>query len=302
MSKLTKLVDDASRAHGYIHHVAPGADVAHAVSKQHAGSIIEMCLADPLPVVSAGMHYGASNIPAGKTLSLQSAIAAASRVAQAGTAVIPYRPAPVAIQTDSGIPVFYERPSSFRSVTAASFLEVDDEDDATVSALPVLSAPIDIGDSASHALHFSLSRKDRRDTPSELLDYEVTIAIALGLANLVDRILLAAIQAATPTAFTLAKAAAKGLKFSELRALGGTVGTGAAVGADGVLRVAGVSAELTDQAAGSYVGAFTRSGIVIHDDLRVIAHRLNVNSDLEITVYANVQPLLPDPGCFWVGA
>lgn len=305
MSKLSKLISDASRAVGYMHHVAVGADLAHAVSKQHAGSIVELTLADPLPLVSAGtggVHHGATNIPAGKAFTLQTAIAAASRVAQAGAVILPYRPAPVAIQTDSGIPVSYTRPSSFRCVAAATFTEVDDEDDAPVSALPVLSAPIDLSDSASHAVHFSLTRKARRDVPEELLDAEISVALVLGIANLADRLLLAALAASTPTTFSLANAAAKGLKFAELRALVGTSGTGAAVDAAGALRVSAVPAELTDQAAASYVGAFSRAGIVIHDDIRVISKRLNSNSDQEITVYLNLQPLLPDPSMFWVAA
>lgn len=314
MSKLTKLIADASRAVGYIHHVAPGADLAHAVSRQFAGSIVQLSLADALPIVSAGTggaHHAATNVPAGKSFTLHTAIAAASRVAQAGAVILPYQPAPVAIQTDTGIPVSYIRPSSFRCVSAATFglVAKEDEEDPEepeaepeVSALPVLTAPIDMTDSASHAVHFVLTRKDRRDVLPELLDYEITLALALGIASLVDRVLLAAIQASTPTAFTLAKAAAKGLKFAELRALAGTTGTGAGVDTSGSLRVSGVPAEFTDQAAASYVGAFTRAGIVIHDEIRVISKRLNVNSDQEITVYLNLQPLLPDPSMFWVAA
>ncbi len=314
MSKLAKLIADASRAVGYMHHIAPGADVAHAVSRQFAGSIVQLSLADPLPIVSSGAggaHHGATNIPAGQTFTLNTAIAAASRVAQAGAVILPYQPAPVAIQTDTGLPASYLRPSSFRCVSAASFSLVAKEDpedpdepeaEPDVSALPVLTAPIDMSDSASHAVHFVLTRKDRRDVPPELLDHEISVALALGIADLADRVLLEAIQATTPTAFTLAKAAAKGLKFAELRALAGTVGTGAGVDAMGALRVSGVPAELTDQAAASYVGAFTRAGIAIHDDVRVISKRLNANSDQEITVYLNLLPLLPDPSMFWAAA
>ena len=105
-----------------------------------------------------------------------------------------------------------------------------------------------------------------------------------------------------PATFSLAAAAARGLKFEELRALIGTAGTGAAVGHDGALRAAGVAAELTSDTADTLIGSFARSAVAIHDDVRLHFERRNTKGDLVATAWVQFIPLLPDATAFWQAA
>ncbi len=129
------------------------------------------------------------------------------------------------------------------------------------------------------------------------------MSLSLGLADAADRLLLAHIAAATPTAFTLAKAAAAGLRFPELRAVVGTSGTGAAVGQDGVLRANGIAAELTSEASGTIIGAFNRSAVFIRDRVDVLVERRDTAGRQRVTCWASLAPMAPTGAAhFWTGA
>lgn len=129
----------------------------------------------------------------------------------------------------------------------------------------------------------------------------VARALALGVARVCDATLLSAIVANTPAPFSLAAAAARGLRFGELSAMSGTTAHGAAIGADGVLRVAGVNAEMTDVVAPSVIGAFGRAAVAVRDDIRVVIKRMSTQGDLEISLFVTIEPLIPTPD-FWVAA
>jgi hypothetical protein len=81
--------------------------------------------------------------------------------------------------------------------------------------------------------------------------------------------------------------------------LTGTTGTGAAVSPEGRLHVAGIGAELTAHAAGSYVGAFAHSAIFIRDRIDVLIERRDASGRQRVTVWASMWPALPDPAKFW---
>src|SRR5690606_32912160 len=123
---------------------------------------------------------------------------------------------------------------------------------------------------------------------------EVGAAIVLGIGRAADEILLSALTAAGLADFSLAAVAAKGLAFSELRAVVGTAANGAAVDDNGVLRAAGVPADLTPEMAGTIVGSFNRTAVAVHEDIRVIFERLNLNGDLTVTAWLNAVPVIPD--------
>ena len=237
---------------------------------------------------------------AGETHTIRHAVMNASRVIHAGARLIPINAAPDAVQNTSEV-AWYKRAARFEVVTAAPFAVVADGADATTSPLPLAAAGIDLGEAASHAVSFTLTRREQKDRSDADMEFIVARALALGLAQVCDRVLLTAIAATTPSPFTLAKAAASGLRFAELKAFCGTAGQGAAIAGDGVLRVAGVAAELSDAVAPSIVGAFGRTAVAIDDEIRIIIKRTSVRGDMEITVFVTIEALLPTSD-FWVAA
>lgn len=238
------------------------------------------------------------DVLAGKLIALDATLIQNSRVAQAGAKIIvaAERPAP-----SNDIGAFYSDAGEFVLVEAATFEAVADGVDATTAALPFHTATIVWPDAPSIAFTTKITRKVQKNTT---YDFESALikALALGLAQAADKTLLTAIMAATPTAFTLAKAAARGLEFAELRALIGTAATGATVGEDGTLRAAGVRGELTPSTASTVIGSFTRAAVAIHPQIRVVAKRLNVMGELELIVFASMLPLVPDASAFWTAS
>lgn len=152
---------------------------------------------------------------------------------------------------------------------------------------------IDLADAASYAISFTLTRRDQKKRSDADMEFIVARAIALGVARIVDSVALKALSAATPGTFSVAKAAARGLKVAELGAICGSSGAGAAFSADGAFRVAGVAAEMTDVTSQSFVGAFGRIGIAMEPEIRVVAKRTSIHGDLEITGFLTVEPLMP---------
>ncbi|MGX1322116.1 hypothetical protein AB7M17_005569 [Bradyrhizobium sp. USDA 377] len=300
-TKLANLIRSARSAQGF----APQ-DRAHpATSKPPAVvGIVRLSEALPAPTPEMSREYDmrTRSAPAGSTNSISHQLLENSRVARAGAVIIPVADAPDTVNNDSGIVAWYKRPTRFSVVTAAPFSVVADGADVPVVEPSVFRAGIDLGEAASHGIRFELSRADQRERSDEEVAFEISRSFALGLAQVADSVLLAAVAAATPSAFTLAKAATKGLMFGELRAIAGTTAAGAAVGADGVLRAAGISAELTDQTAGTYIGAWYRSAVGVDDEIRVVIERRDLQGRLQITAFVNAQALLPDPAAFWTAA
>lgn len=245
-------------------------------------------------------------MPATGVATIAGAVVNASQVASAGARIIPISAAPDAdnpeIQTYGRAlpaPVLFQRPERFSIITPAKFAALADGSNVALSVFPAARASVLWGDAPSHAVHFELSRKEQKEMADEELAFEVEQAIARGLARLADSVLLNAIAAATPAAFTLAAAAAKGLRFAELRALVGTAATGAAVGVDGLLRAAGIAAELTDTTAATLIGAFNRAAVAVEDEVQIIVDRRSLQGDLAITAHASMRALVPDTGAFF---
>jgi hypothetical protein len=113
-------------------------------------------------------------------------------------------------------------------------------------------------------------------------------------------VLLSAIAATTPANFSLALAAAQGLKWGELRAIVGTSANGATVSQDGHLRAGGVPAELTADTASTIIGAFSRAGVAIGESVEVYFERIDSSGLLAVTAWASMLPLVPDASKFWL--
>ncbi len=242
---------------------------------------------------------------AGEVVTLHGGIIANSRVAQAGAHVILRTESSNAFQVGktSDAVVFERTPSRFVNIDAASFATVAEDADAPAVALSSIVHAADLTaawDGATmKAFSMELKRSDLHRVKTDELLAEVMTAITLGVARAADALLLSAITAATPDAFTLASLASRGLRFGDVRALSGTAATGAAVGADGVLRVAGVPAELTANMAGTLVGAWDRAGVAVNDEITVIFERVDPNGRLALSVFATMLPVVPDASVFW---
>lgn len=308
MNLLSSLIESAKKEIGYrTHHDGDGN--VRAVTSKPAASVATVSLRELQlpPMVGAGRGHAATNplgTAAGKKTTIDAALIEQSRVAQAGAVVIvvPTAAAAVGIGPTDGV-ALYKREASFTTIEAAPFAIVADDADVAESALPLLRDLIDFETIPAYGFRVSLSRAEQKAFGDGVLTDGALASIALGLAKAADACLLSAIAAVNPEAFTLASVAARGLSFGELRGLVGSAANGASVGADGVLRAAGVSAELTSTVPGTYVGAFNRSAVAISEDVTLLAERRNAQGDLVLTCFANMQALVPDASTFWtVGA
>lgn len=308
MNPLAEMLHDGRRALGFFDHIAVGADMPHARTQQAAASMRTLSLSEtdvpiPMPVGLGRATYSPAATEAGKVTKLDGALIAASRSMQAGAALIsvplPATGAGFGVEFGtSDVFVMQRREASFDVIEAAPFAVVEDGDDVAALALPISRHLVDMDTIPAFGFRVELSRADQKKYGDGLLSDCALVSIALGLARAADAVLLAAIAASAPASFSLAKASARGVYFAELRALIGTAGTGADVGADGALRAAGVAAELTPDTAGTYVGSFGRSAVAISEDVRLIAERTNVAGDLVLTCWANMQALI-DTSAFW---
>ncbi|WP_186122871.1 hypothetical protein [Burkholderia gladioli] len=228
----------------------------------------------------------------------RAAIALRSVCVAAGSRLIvaKERPAP-----DFGTaPSFYKDIGLVRRVLPAAFGLVADGAQAVVSPLPTRDAMLNFADAPSHAFSTTITRsQDRAVGGGRDLEAALLSSILLGLSNAADNALLAAIVAAAPANFSFGAAAAANLRFADLRGIVGTGGAGAAVRQDGVLGVQGVGAELTNETAATIVGAFGTSAVWIDPRISLHVKRTNVDGSIQITVFANIVPLLPDSAAFF---
>ncbi|WP_017915286.1 hypothetical protein [Xanthomonas sp. SHU 308] len=224
-----------------------------------------------------------------------------SRCAAAGTLLfVREEPLPPRrIGTGPEIPVLAREVSGLTVVRPLTMAVVADGANATVAtALPLASASVDwsVQSSApSFGAALEIARDNYRNRLHDgSLDELLQASILAGVGRIADQALLAALSAASLGTFSLASAAAAGRQFGELRAIVGTAAAGAAIGADGVLRAAGIAAELTDSASGTFVGSFGRAAVVLDREVRVVADRSSRDGALKLSVFAGAAALVPD--------
>ncbi|MGY1520159.1 hypothetical protein [Luteimonas sp. A482] len=243
--------------------------------------------------------------PAGKSTTLDRAVIAQSRVASVGANVLVLRDTRKARAVGpTGNVVAEKNPAEFRSTEAAPFetVDIDTEAAVTVSDLPTSVARFEWDEAVAKSYCVEVSRRRLREIGEAHFFDQLEVALTLGLARCADSVLLAAINAAAPEGFTLARAASAGLKFDELRGVAGTAGTGATIAADGTLRVAGLPGELTGDMAGSLAGAWNRVAVAVRDDFEVIMQRTSVDGSMRITVWSHFLPLVPSVNTLWAVA
>ncbi|KGS21611.1 hypothetical protein [Burkholderia pseudomallei] len=296
-------------------------------SKPMERSIIDLN-GDLLPNIETddgtGLKRSLVGRPAVEVTTIGAAVIKQSLVAQAGAQVIiwedksttvPIAPAnmPSDLDRARGRSVDAEiamvsRPAYFETFEAAPFALVPDGQEVVATPLPIKRAQIHVDTdhglqtgTAIYGLRFEFDRATMKNYPN--FENAVMHAITQGLARTGDAVLLGAIVASAPAQFSLSAAAAAAVRFGELRALVGTAAAGAIVGQDGVLRAAGIAAELTPDMAATVVGTFARSAIMIRSDVEVVAERVKIDGSVAFTAWAALQPLLPDTSRFWtVGA
>ncbi|KVE76995.1 hypothetical protein [Burkholderia vietnamiensis] len=252
--------------------------------------------------------------PAVEVTTIGTGVIKQSLVAQAGAKVVIWEDPTEAVSTGlTGDVLMVSKPAYFETFEAAPFAIVPDGGDVGITPLPIKRAQIHVDaagglqtGTAIYGLRFEFDRATLKSYPN--FENAIMHAITHGLARTADAVLLSAIVAAAPAPFSLSAAAAAAVRFGELRALVGTTAAGAAVGQDGVLRAAGIAAEMTPDMAATIVGAFARSAIMIRSEVDVIAERVKLPPDqmaggVAFTAWAAMQPLLPDTSRFWtVGA
>lgn len=273
------------------------------VGSRTAGAVIHLNLDDAMGAhtPSERRSYGinVTSRPAGEVMSFSSEIMHASRVIQAGARLIPINDAPAPVQNNAGVIAFYARESKLIVVKPATFSTVAAGANVAASNLPIVSADINLAEAAAQAATFRISREMQKSISDEVLQFELERAIVLGLAQLADKVLLDAIAATNPVNWSLALGAASGARFTELRAIIGRSGIGGTVNAAGDLVAGGLPSELTDQAALTFAGVFSRSAVACEREIRVLLKRTDLQGSLELTCYANVQAVLPSPSTFW---
>ncbi|QCU53376.1 hypothetical protein FFM54_29240 [Burkholderia pseudomallei] len=255
-------------------------------------------------------YYRLNLVEAGKTNELdpEALMRENSRVVAAGARLIvaPEKPAPqFGAESGANHPGFYTNPSKVRHIEPAAFgASVPDGQEAPLSPIPFADADFSWADAPNFAFRSKITRAQRRDVAGDQLSDDFMIAIALGLGELMDRLFLAAVLAATPTAFTIGALAARHAKLDEARALVGTAGAGASFRGDGAFVAGpGIPAELTASTDKTVVGLFNRAAVAIRPEVSVHVKRLNVSGDQELIVFGNLQPVIPNPAMdFWTVA
>lgn len=261
-----------------------------------------------IPVTPAAVRYLSLNevlTPKGGSQTTFNAILAErSLVAQAG-AVIIRQPGPMT-QTANANVTMKQVADRFVVIEPGKFAKVADGAELQVSGKPYLVAAYDSANVPSYGVGFTLTRQQlKHEFPDDTVLRAVNTAIERGIADLADFILLDHLatvgQVLTDATFKgLAKAAAaRGLRWDEIRAIVGGECTGLEVDGAGILRAFGARAEITNQTDSTIVGAFNCAAIGIDDELRVTAKRV-LNGGVEVMVWANAMPLVPDATAFWV--
>lgn len=297
---LREISDAASRALGWHDHFSAGVETPRRTpSPAVASGGVDLLRALDLGATPDGV-YRLDARKAGETQALdpRAVIEAHSRCVAAGARLIVAAPAPTPPLGD-GI-VLYRQEALVRSTDPAAFATVADGAAAVDSALPFHDASFQWQDAPSIAFSATITRPQHRAVGGDQLLDDLMISILAGLGEAADKSLLAAIAATAPAAFSFGLAAARHLTYDRLRALIGTNGTGAIIAGDGSFRAnPGVQAELTAAHTGTFIGAFGRSAVAIRPELQVHFKRLDVNGSQEVTVFANVQAIVPDAGSFW---
>lgn len=239
---------------------------------------------------------------AGEVHTFSEVITAASRVAQAGAQVLMMPDASEMVPMPTGELGWKREVTHFEVIRPSAFALLADGADAPETVLPVTRVLAERETLPTYAVRHVLTRSEAREFEKGHVADTAALAMALGVARLLDKILLEAVLATSPAIFALGEPAAQGLVLADLKAIAGTEGTAAQIFDNGALRVNGIAAEFSDTISESLVGAFQRSALIVSERLTLVVERVNLRSDLTLTAFVNADVLLPTPACFWLAA
>lgn len=300
--KLSLTMDEAAQSTGMAEHHVPGFEPRFVPKPAMASSVL-MLGTDLAPILSdnSNIHRPEFNLLANEAFTLDAAVTQVSRVCQAGAKLI------IAdeqfIPNTTGMLAYQSNAAILRVIEAADLATVNEGNPITSSALPFTDAAVNWRNENSHlACRFTVSRKQRKQAGFEGVAYDLITAIVLGLAKTADKALLTAIQTLNPTAFSFGAAAARNVTYEELSGFIGTNGTGAQLSGNGKLYAGGlVQAELTPAINTTLIGAWNRVGVAVHPEVNIVVERLNAESDLNISVFCDIQAAIPSGSqtAFW---
>lgn len=236
-------------------------------------------------------------------------IAEASRVVAAGAKVVLIADAAQPVKDSAGQMHMVETQGGLFVAEPAPFVKISPATPATDAALPVFRSMVDrslsIGGTPTLAFRTVISRRERHRWMDTQLDDALLSSIVQGIGRTVDEVLLTTIMNQVPAAFTVAAAAARGLRIDDLRGIVGRSGNGAGHRGDGVFCAANIPAEISADLDDTVVGAFHKSGVAIHEEVVLMAQRTNTDGDMAVTCLINIESLLPVTGAllpFWTVA
>lgn len=270
----------------------------------------EMMPAAKAPTKTGVSYGGLQPGKTGEVIPLSAALMRESVFCRAGGHLIIDEPVPLVLKEQAGREsrdVFVERPRQLRVITPLQFAkQTAGGEEAAISAWPAVSSDAVGGlTSAEPGSKFMdtflarvrLTRRQQALLPRELWAYEVSVALAAGLARLADSVALGRLEnSLTAAAFAWSWAASKGIDHDSLAAIIGRDGTGAQVRAgDGVLTCNNIcNAALTPTMASTLVGDWSRAAVFVANDAVMTAKRDGVNGDVDVSAVVSLRFECPD--------
>lgn len=300
---LRSMLDEVESAPNIQEHTTPGFDEPRYRLPTMPAVVGTISLdGETIPAATAAAALGISYPElepgrAGLQVKLSHMVGKHSRFVQAGGNLVLANTAPNGLASGDE-DNFYTRPERLRLNKPAAFTLLGDGLEVAESAYPVDELEVKVGDAANYSTFFKLPRKKRKALPAELVAYEIGLAISRGVANLVDKVILDAIVAAAPGAFSLGTLASKDVKIEELRAIVGTNAAGVAWRGDGTFTAANIPAELSPAIAETVAGAWNKAFAIISDETRIVLRRLDIEGGLDVMCHVNVKPGLVDADFF----
>lgn len=292
------LVKMASRQLGYHDHQPVGMSEPTVRIPKPAAVNGALRMSDFLPeIVTDAARPTQTEVPAGQTTTIDAAAFLNSRVAEAGAHIIRL---PEQTLIEGPAPVLADVPAGLRIVRPAPFSTVADGDDIIASTLAdvVSEAKVDRATMPQIGVRVPMPRSALQGIGEAQIVAEVAHAVTLGVGVAIDRVLLSAIVAAGPAAFSFGAVAGAGLRFGDLRAIIGTAGAGA-VADRGGLYVSGIPAETSDAVSETIIAAFNRFGVIVSPEIELLAERTDAAGGVVLTAWLGVAALVPDAGFAW---
>ena len=292
------LVKMASRQLGYHDHQPVGMAEPTARIPKPAAVNGSLRMSDFLPeIVTGAARPTQTEAPAGQKTTIDAAAFHNSRVADAGAHIIRL---PEQTLIEGPAPALADVPAGLRIVRPAPFSTVADGDDITASTLAdvIAEAKVDRATMPQIGVRIPLPRSALKDIHEAQIVAELAHAITLGVGVAVDRVLLSAIVAAGPAAFSFGAVAGAGLRFGDLRAIIGTGGAGAAADQGGLF-VSGIPAETSGAVPQTVIAAFNRYGVIVTPEVELLAERTDAAGGVTLTAWLGVAALVPDVKFAW---